>query len=262
MRAALRCGGVRARSRRGPSRSAPARRALPCSAARDASASVVEAAATAVLVSRLRRHSGVSCSVDCTLPGLLSGRVESARISGSSWQSPKQLTCRSLDFRVGAAALDGGALLTRGVIALSTPARGSGSVCFNAADFGHFLTHPLMSAAAARAVSGRRFAFAAAVSFGAAGVRFEGVFEGERYACVLRPPAPSSPARAVSVEAAGGPAAAEVAAGLTRFFSELCIDLEGTALRYADMALSADAAALTLRLSLVCTRFPRSDFAF
>ena len=225
---------------------------------------MVEAAATVVLVSRLRSHSGVSCHVDCNLPGLLSGRVESARISGNAWQSPKMLTCRSLDFRVGAAALDGAALLSRGVIALSTPARGSGTVVFNARDFGHFLVHPFMGAAATRAVAGRRFAFAGPerVSFCADGVNFEGAFDGARYACLLRPPAPAAPSRAVSVEASGGPAAGDVAAGLALFFTTLCFDLEGTALRYADMALSADAATLRLSLSLVCSRFPRTDFAF
>ena len=223
---------------------------------------MVEAAATVVLVSRLRSHSGVVCHVDCNLPALLSGRVDSARISGTAWQSPKNLTCRSLDFRVGAAALDGGTLLSRGVIALSTPARGSGTVVFNARDFGNFLVHPFMGSAAMRAVAGRGFAFTDRVTFGADGVRFEGAFEGVRYACTLRPPAPSAPSRAVSVEASGGPAAGDVAAGLASFFTTLCFDLEGTALRYADMALSADAATLRLSLSLVCSRFPRTDFAF
>ncbi len=155
-------------------------------------------------------------------------------------------------------------LLSRGLIALSTPARGQGAVVFNARDFGNFLVHPLMSTAAARAVAGRRFAFAGPerVTISAEGVRFEGAFDGARYACMLRPPAPAARARAVAVEASGGPAAGDVAAGLTAFFSSLCIDLEGTALRYADMALSADATTLRLSLSLVCTRFPRTDFAF
>lgn len=135
---------------------------------------------------------------------------------------------------------------------------------FNARDFGNFLVHPLMSAAAARAVLGRRFAFAGPerVTFGADGVRFEGSFDGARYACTLQPPAAAAPVRAVTVHASGGPLAEEVAAGLTRFYTTLCIDLEGTALRYVDMALSADASTLRLSLSLVCTRFPRTDFAF
>ena len=222
----------------------------------------MEAAATAVLSSRLRAHAGVSCTVDCSLPGLLAGRVEAARITGVGWQSRQNLTCRSLDFRVGAAALDGGAL-TRGMLLLSASARGSGDVVFTARDFGNFLAHPLLVAAAARAVAGRRFAFAPdSVVFdaAAAAVRFAGAFDGARYACTLRPP--PAPGGAVAVLAAGGPAAEVVAASLQRFFATLRIDLEGTRLSYADMELSPDGRTLRLALALEVTRFPRADFAF
>lgn len=233
----------------------------------------MEAAATAVLSSRLKSHASVFCAVDCSLPGLLAGRVEGARISGAAWQSRKNLTCRSLDFRVRGAELDGGALLATGLLTLRAPARGGGAVVFTPGDLGNFLAHPLLAAAAARAVEGRPFAFAPrSVAFGRDGtVRFSGACGGADYACVLHPP-PPPPARVdilsppvprpVRVDATGGPNAAAVSAGLSRFFSTLSIDLEGTRLRYADVAVAPDAVTLTLRLSLEVTRFPRADFTF
>jgi hypothetical protein len=241
----------------------------------------VEAAATAVLASRLLSQKGIACAVDCSLPGLLSGRVEAARITGTAWQSRKSLTCRSLDFAVGRVEIDAAAVMTRGVLALCSPARGAGAVVFTPADFGNFLAHPLFVAAAARAVGGRRFAFAPrGVTFDASGrcVRFSGALSGSDYACALYPPppalaaaaqrggaavsAPLPPARAVRVAAAGGPEAEAVSVALSRFFSTLVIDLEGTRLTYADIALAPDAGTLTLRLALEVTRFPRADFAF
>jgi hypothetical protein len=241
------------------------------------SASVVEAAATAVLASRLLSQNGITCAVDCSLPGLLSGRVEAARITGTAWQSRKSLTCRSLDFAVGRVEIDAAAVMTRAVLALRAPARGAGTVVFTPADFGNFLAHPLFVAAAARAVAGRRFAFASrGVSFDPTGsVRFSGALNGANYACALYPPpvlaaatqrggstSAPPPARAVRVVAAGGPDADAVSAALSRFFTSLVIDLEGTRLTYADIALAPDAATLTLRLALEVTRFPRADFAF
>jgi hypothetical protein len=194
----------------------------------------------------------------------MSGRVERARITGVAWQSRQNLTCRSLDFAVGAAALDAGALLSRGALALSAPARGEGSVVFTARDFGHFLSHPLFIAAAARAVSGRRFAFGAgSVAFELAGVRFAGTFDGALYECLLTPPPRNAPVpRRATVTAAQGPASEQVAVELSHFFTTLRIDLEGTALTFADCALSPDARLLTLRLGVEVTRFPRADFAF
>ncbi len=232
----------------------------------------MEAAATAVLASRLLSHAGVTCSVDCSFPGLLGGRVEGACIAGKAWVSRKRLTCRSLDFRVGGAELDAGALMTRGVLALRAPSRGGGAVVFTASDFSNFLAHPLFTAAAATAVARRRFTFApSGVAFQPGGVAFTGAFDGAQYACVLHVPPPAlqeanllalPPPRAVTVEARGGGDAGTVSAGLSHFFSTLVIDLEGTRLSYADMQLAPGDGTLTLRLALQVTRFPRADFAF
>jgi protoheme IX farnesyltransferase len=63
---------------------------------------VVEAAATVVLVSRLRSHSGVVCHVDCNLPGLLSGAATVAFyvFVYTLWLKPRT----SLNIVIGGAA--------------------------------------------------------------------------------------------------------------------------------------------------------------
>ncbi len=61
--------------------------------------------------------------------------------------------------QVGEARIDYGAVIQRQPIVLANMPEGSARVVFSDADFGHFLQHPLMQAAASTAVGGQPFVF-------------------------------------------------------------------------------------------------------
>lgn len=122
-------------------------------------ASLLEAVASAALRARLRESRSVTAAISADTWSLLQGRVNGVRVTGEGWASPLNLTARRLDATVGAAVIDPLALLLRQNIELVNVPVGTCRVLFDPSDFGHFLVHPLLVAAAARAVQGHAFAF-------------------------------------------------------------------------------------------------------
>jgi hypothetical protein len=55
----------------------------------------------------------VNTEVKSSFSGLFEGRVDGVRITGTDWASPLRLSCRALDFEVGAVAIDTDALVAR-----------------------------------------------------------------------------------------------------------------------------------------------------
>ncbi|PNW84901.1 hypothetical protein CHLRE_03g163250v5 [Chlamydomonas reinhardtii] len=119
----------------------------------------VETIAAAALRARLRSHGGVSVRLRANGWDLLAGRVEGAAVEGRLWESPLGLTARILDVEVGRVELDLAAALQQQRIALRNVPLGAARVVFSGPDFGAFLRHPLVVAAAARAVQGLSFSF-------------------------------------------------------------------------------------------------------
>ncbi|KAG2455145.1 hypothetical protein HYH02_000963 [Chlamydomonas schloesseri] len=194
----------------------------------------VEAVAAAALRARLRSHGRVSVRLAANGWDMLAGRVEGAAVEGRLWESPLGLTARILDVEVGRVELDLGAALQQQRIVLRNTPLGAARVVFSGPDFGAFLQHPLVRAAAARAVQGLPFSFdrevlvlppSAGTGTGAAGgtgnssggatgaVLFSGVLRAtqQRYQLTMRP---AQGGRAVTVSAVPvGAAAAAAGAG-------------------------------------------------
>jgi hypothetical protein len=116
----------------------------------DVSGDVLSSAASFALRSYLAECGSVTVAVDADAGTLLAGTVSRVDITGTNWRSRKALTCRSLRMSVGEAVLDPGALLAERLIKLRRPSKGDAEIVFTEKDFGNFLTHPLVTEAAAR----------------------------------------------------------------------------------------------------------------
>ncbi|EFJ44756.1 hypothetical protein VOLCADRAFT_106216, partial [Volvox carteri f. nagariensis] len=158
----------------------------------------VETIAAAALRARLRSHDKVDVRVTASGWDLLAGRIHGAKVEGRQWESPLGLTARVLEVEVDSVELDLPAVLSQQRILLRNVPLGSARVVFNAADFGAFLQHPLVTTAARTAVQGRPFLFdrtgvviAPGGSQGSSGgcVLFSGTLlaSGQRYQLSMRP---------------------------------------------------------------------------
>lgn len=250
---------------------------------RDLTADILESVAVFALKARLREQRVVKASVSCDAWSLLSGRVNGAKIYGEGWRSPLNLTAQTLEASVGETSIDPSAIVLRRSIELTNVPVGTARVVFNRIDFGNFLVHPLMTAAAAAAVQGHAFAFdqssvrIAAPSPAARGgvVEFTGTWrgDGQRYQIRLLPvPQGAAVGRGVQAHAVplsiGGRASSAriVEDALTKFFNTLCLDLQGAEMTFMSLNIIPGAgfaggmADLTLRLEL--KKFPPLHMQF
>ncbi|KAF8054989.1 Serp2 [Scenedesmus sp. PABB004] len=255
------------------------------SAHRDLTADILENVASLALRARLKECRSVKTSVSCDAWSLLAGRVNGVKIVGEGWRSPLNLTAQLLEATVGEATLDPGAVLLKQQIALTNRPVGTAHVVFTAPDFGNFLCHPLMTAAAQACVQGHAFVFEApsvriiAPSRAApAGViEFAGTWrgDGQRYQVSLLP-VPGGAAlgalgRGVQAHAvplsigARASSASIVEDSLTKFFNTLTLDLQGAELSFMSLTVipglgfAGGLADLNLRLEL--KRFPPLNVA-
>ncbi|KAG2442990.1 hypothetical protein HXX76_003063 [Chlamydomonas incerta] len=194
----------------------------------------VETIAAAALRARLRSHGRVAVRVQANGWDMLAGRVDGAAVEGRMWESPLGLTARILDVEVGRVELDLAAALQQQRIALRNVPLGAARVVFSGPDFGAFLQHPLVRAAAARAVQGLPFTFDREVlvlppsissvsgsSSGAGGgaggaVLFSGVLPAtqQRYQLTMRPERGGRAVTVTAVPVGAAAAAAPATAGL------------------------------------------------
>lgn len=237
----------------------------------DPVAAVEKLAESALLFILVRRES-VRVRVDASLQDALasgSTRIRGASVSGRDWRSPRALSCREIDMRVGACELDAAALASGRGVRFRAPARGRASLTFDGADWGNFLTHDLMRDAAARARS--TFAFeggaSARVTSSASDRRLEFRVrtprDGRSRACEMRP----SPNGGVDVRVARVDAtesetttAETLATELRVFFETLVVHLDGSDLTYRSMTI--DRSTVTFDLDLVVHRFPSPTVRF
>lgn len=253
----------------------------------DLSGELLGAVATFALESYLASYASIDADVDADVLGLLRGRVDGVVIRGRGWRSRKNLTCRSLRFAVGEAAVDQTALIAERLVKLRGVARGEASLEFDASDFANFLAHPLTAAEATRngpggfpfafeprgiepdglgvAVDGGKekgttglyFTDDGAVAFSGTWEAGEGDERSGRYEMELRP-AGAEGKVAVRASRSDGRDATAMATAMEAFFETLTIDLRGARLSYRDMRVRDGIAVLKLRLRVVSFPPPAS----
>ena len=234
-----------------------------------------------ILRARLRECGGCDIDVSADPASLLAGGVTGVRVRGTRWCTPMKLSCQALDVRVGATAIDIGALARQRIL-LRKPAEGDATIRFTARDWDDFLLHPQMKAA----IATRRGTSAAIVSpmvaFNESGgtqfelsgsvvvfpVRFDGVELNARLSqqadgtveCIAQP----APSR--DVVAADAATAAAAGPWLAQLFAQLVIDLDGCALTFESLRVERRAAAsrpeLVLQLAVCVRSFPSLEINF
>jgi len=232
---------------------------------------VVEKLAESALLFILVRRQSVRVRVDASIQdALLSGtlRCRGASVSGRDWRSPRALSCREIDMRVGACELDSAALASGRGIRFRAPARGRASLRFDGTDWGNFLTHDLMREAAARARSTFEFegGASARVSSAASDERLEFRVrtrrDGRSHACEMRPRANGGVDVRVSSSNATETETEALATELRAFFETLVVDLDGSELAYRSMTIDRVQSTVTFDLDLVVNRFPTPAVRF
>ena len=175
---------------------------------------------------------------------------------------------RTVDVDVGNVNLDVRALFRRGVLQFQTPSpSGKAVVVFNAADFGNFLSHRVVSRTV---LAGRTFIFArdgVAINAGERVVVFGGTWGGRD----LRVSLSQASARErlvarVTLGAAGGansllaPEQADaIAVAMAHYFNTLEVDLDGPMLRFSSLSFEGDGGKggrLRLNLGIVVRKLP------
>jgi len=227
----------------------------------------------------LREKGSVRTTVRCTDVGLLTGSIDGVTVRGEGWCSPLGLRCREIEATVSATGIDAAQVLARRRIVLVNRPRGTARVSFTAADFGSFLTHPLLAGQCV--VGGEPFVFGgdgvdvSPAGAGGARVSLRGTWRGRPYRCALVSRGDGSVACEAAEKGAGGGGAGggggggggaggeraqAVARGLARFFGTVTVDLQGVELQFAGMRARGGLLDLSLRLRV--REFPPLDVRF
>ena len=229
--------------------------------------SVAEAALKTPLV--LKSYGSVRVAIDAPIEAAIArGEVRRVEITGTAWSSPRSLTCRNIEFIVDEpCALDVEAAVGMRGILLKRPARGSARLTFDSSDFGNFLSHPLLRAAAAAArrdEGGFDFVFEGGETARVCGdegyLEYSGVVggSGERRTIRMRPMEGSR----VDARLVGADADETFERSMASFFERLVIDLEGTELRYRDMTIDPARSTVDFELDLCVRKFPSPNIQF
>ena len=229
--------------------------------------SVAEAALKTPLV--LKSYGSVRVVIDAPIEAAIArGEVRRVEITGTAWSSPRSLTCRNIEFIVDEpCALDVEAAVGMRGILLKRPARGSARLTFDSSDFGNFLSHPLLRAAAAAArrdEGGFDFVFEGGETARVCGdegyLEYSGVVggSGERRTIRMRPMEGSR----VDARLVGADADETFERSMASFFERLVIDLEGTELRYRDMTIDPARSTVDFELDLCVRKFPSPNIQF
>ena len=243
----------------------------------DISSSLISQLAVMALKRRLAGHTSVTCDVPGVSPQLLFGKVGPVTVSGTGWQSGLGLTCRAIEATVDTCELDIQRVVAQQKLSLIRPARGKAMIALNAADFGNFITHPLIKSPTIPVKNGQQ---SAPIKFKKEGTDVDaetGVVTffveslGMNWQCELRRGTAGSErgavVSAVPVSETGNDETAKakaVGGSLTRFFNEIEFDLDGTSLSFRDMQVTGKGKTPSLMLSLnICVRkFPSPGLEF
>jgi len=216
----------------------------------------------------LKSYGSVRVAIDAPIDAAVArGEVRRVEITGTGWSSPRSLTCRNIEFIVDEpCALDVEAAMQMRGILLKRPARGRARLTFDSRDFGNFLSHPLLRAAAAarREERGFDFVFEGGETARVCGkegfLEYSGVLgaSGERRTVRMRPMEGSR----VDARLVGDVGDETFERSMASFFERLVIDLEGTELRYRDMTIDPARSTVDFELDLCVRKFPSPNIQF
>eukprot|EP00536_Pseudo-nitzschia_multiseries_P013900 jgi/Psemu1/213138/e_gw1.629.63.1 len=229
---------------------------------------------------RLTDQSHVSCDLMSDSNNLLFGRVGPVTVKGRGWQSPLGLTCRAIEATVGECSLDMGRVISNQKLVLTTPAEGRAMIALSAADFGNFITHPLMKPPSPPINgdnSSSRLVFHkenVSVEPSTGLVSFYGTYADSKFKFTLQ--RASDRAEKAKIEAthvASGENhygvdidALERSLALTtsKFFNEMVFELDGTFLSFEDMMLTNKGreSSVMLSLRIKVKKFPSPGVEF
>ncbi|GIL58452.1 hypothetical protein Vafri_13583 [Volvox africanus] len=189
----------------------------PASVQKDMTADLLERAFALALSARLKQHAGIQVDVRSTAWGLMEGKFGGMTVRGYNWRTPLELTAEQLMVDVGEFILDYQKLVWQQTVALKNVPQGSVAFTLTSLDLANFMVHPIMVAAAARAVKGKAFIFdcrTASVRIdtktGRGVITYEGTWagDGQRYAVTMSTPPVKTAAQLRGSSAPAGPAAA------------------------------------------------------
>lgn len=218
---------------------------------------------------RLEAHDGVQCRVTANTGDMAwRGRVGPVTVQGKGWESPLRLTCRAIEATVQECELDFVRVVRDKKLKLTVPAKGSAMIALNPTDFGNFITHPLLTPPKHTLIDGSppdRIEFRKGnvdIDPPSGCVRFDGTFRGWPLRLTLSRGdggggATSADVRVELVDAGnrnedGDSAAtaldevsrdaleADLSRLVSRYFSDLVFELDGTFLSYRDMMVKVD----------------------
>lgn len=207
-------------------------------------------------------------------------------VKGRGWKSPLGLTCRAIEATVNECSLDMGRVISNQKLVLTTPAEGRAMVALSAADFGNFITHPLMKPPSPPITNGSndiqnsRLVFQkenVSVDPSTGLVTFYGTYADSQWKFALQRAAGSGERAKIHATLAesGGEHehergavvdAMEMSLALTtsKFFNEMVFDLDGTFLSFEDMMLTDKGkdSSVMISLRIKVKKFPSPGMEF
>lgn len=233
----------------------------------DISSNLISQLAVVALKLRLADHRHVACDVQAKSADLLKGRVGPVTVKGRGWESGLGLTCRAIEATVDECALDIERVIKNQKLVLTTAALGRAMIALDAADFGNFITHPLLRPPS----SGIAFLKDdVRIDARRAAVYFYADVDGEQWMCRLCKAEDSDLAIIESrpatkpVDDSWKAQANQMGAELSLFFNQMIFELDGTFLSFRDMMVTdkGTAPSVLLSLDIKVQKFPSPGLAF
>jgi hypothetical protein len=223
---------------------------------------------------RLKGQTGVKFDVSANPSDLLlKGRVGPVTVKGRGWQSQLGLSCRAIEATIDTCELDIGRIMSNQKLVLTTPAKGEAMIALNSADFGNFITHPLMKPPELQNKNNEALVFLKediVVDPVSATVTFFGSYMGEKWRLTLA--RGEGEQRALVTVALEGNTeteslaaiSAELSRAISDFFNAMVFEIDGTWLTFQDMMVTAKGAApsLMLQLKITVRKFPSPGLEF
>lgn len=244
----------------------------------DITGGLISQLAIVALKLRLADHTDVSCDVTCSSTDLLlRGNVGPVTVKGKGWRSGRGLTCRAIEATVDSCELDVNRILTKRKLVLTTPASGKAMIALNAADFGNFITHPLMRppSVAVDSSNTETIEFVkedVRIDHATGTITFFTSFNGQKWECSLRRGLSAGERAIITVEPAVRTSVSErshalahlLQESLSTFFNHLVFELDGTFLSFRDMMVTnkGEAPSVMLALNILVRKFPSVGLDF
>uniref|UniRef100_A0A7S0GM09 Uncharacterized protein n=1 Tax=Proboscia inermis TaxID=420281 RepID=A0A7S0GM09_9STRA len=242
---------------------------------------IIPQLAVFALKRRLADEAHVACDVTADPTRIaLQGKVGPVTVKGKGWKSPLGLTCRAIEATVNECSLDFVEVLQKRKLRLTVPAEGNAMVALTGADFGSFVTHPLLKPPRLT-MNGRSHPFqflkdGVLIDPNAGEVRFFGMFQGERWRCILKRNRDGKaeikvfPINNISSVDDEDNVANKLAISkaltkiITIFFNNLTFELDGTFLSFQDMMVTdrGRESCVMISLKILVKKFPSTGIAF